>query len=144
MALITGVTAAFAYMSVRSLGKTEHTTTVVCYFTGVSFILSIPLILLDWKPLQVQSTLFLIASGIFATSAQFAMTKAYKLEKASLVSLYGYLYPMFSYFFSLILMKEVPDVASMIGTLMILLTAGWIYKASVRPDTLVVSEPNLK
>src|SRR5262245_37827989 len=38
LALISGFTASMAYMSIRKLGKTEHTTTVVFYFTMVSLI----------------------------------------------------------------------------------------------------------
>ncbi|MFH1017734.1 MAG: DMT family transporter [Pseudomonadota bacterium] len=118
--LASGVFGALAYMSIRRLGETEHATTVVFYFTLLSFAGSIPMVILNWAPLTLHSTVYLVLAGLLATGGQMAMTRAYHMEKAGFVSLFSYTGPVFAFLLGMFFFREIPDVYAVVGAALVL------------------------
>jgi drug/metabolite transporter (DMT)-like permease len=118
-ALGSGFLGGLAYLSVRKLGETDRGITIVFYFTGVTTLMWFPFALFHWKPLDGAILAQLIAIGVFGTGAQLAMTRAYKLERASLVSLFAYATPILAFLFGIALFNEQPDFAATLGALLV-------------------------
>ena len=73
-----GISAAAAYTCVRSLGGKEKPDTIVFYFSLFSSAVTLPLMLISYKPMSVIQLTYLILAGIFASLGQFGITFAYK------------------------------------------------------------------
>jgi drug/metabolite transporter (DMT)-like permease len=105
--LISAVFGAFAHIFIRKLGQTEHPLTVVFDFTLIVTIgaglISIP----DFILPNSREWLALVAIGILATAAQYAMTAAYALEEAPVVAAVGYVGILFSTFYDWVLWDKV-------------------------------------
>jgi drug/metabolite transporter (DMT)-like permease len=64
--------------------------------------------------------LFLL--GLAGLGAQFALTKAYQMAPAKLVSLYLYLQIIFGALLGVLFFKEIPDLFSIIGASLIIVS----------------------
>lgn len=86
----TAVFASCAYTSLRVLKDSDHAMVAVFYFP----LLSVPMMAVpaarDWVPLSLQDVLLIIVIGILTQFAQYLMTCAYQMEKASDVMIYNY------------------------------------------------------
>ena len=69
--------------------------------------------------------LFLI--GLFATGGQVFLTYSYKYAKASDISIYSYATIVFAGVIGYFIWKEIPDVYSWIGTLLIVFASTLVY-----------------
>ena len=92
-ALIGVASAAFAggaYTFVRFLRDKEKYYTIVFYFSLVSILFNLPLMIIVYEPLKFNQLLSLLGAGVFASIAQFSLTVAYKYAPASEISIYDY------------------------------------------------------
>lgn len=135
-ALGSGFFGSLAYISVRSLSKTESSTTIVLYFTTIASIASIPMAVLDWRPLTTSATMLLIASGMFATIGQLTMTRAYKMERAGIVSMFTYSGPIYAYLAGLFLFHEMPDIWAVAGTAIVIGCGVLVYRFKGEDETV--------
>ena len=136
LGIFSGVGAALAYTSVRELRAYYDTRAIVLSFmlTGTLG----PLLLMLLAP-YVQNGeldflfaifvmpqgivwLYIVAMGIFATLAQVYMTKAYAQSQAGIVGAVSYSNIVFSIFFGLLLGDLFPDVISIMGIALIILS----------------------
>ncbi|WP_066500147.1 DMT family transporter [Abyssisolibacter fermentans] len=121
IALASALFAGCAYTAIRYLRHTDAPETIVLYFTFISTISMIPFMLSGQFviPNQAQITR-LISLGIFATSAQFLMTYAYRYAPASELSIYTYANIVFSSIIGLLVWNETLDFMTVIGALLII------------------------
>lgn len=87
---------ALAYVAVRAATARVGVNVIIFYFTGISTLLSIPLVVRDFRIPNWMSLFQLLWIGLFATLGQFAMTQGYRFAKAGLVSTMGLLTAAFS------------------------------------------------
>ncbi len=142
VALLSGGLSAGAYLSLRKLAESDRPLTVVFYFSAVSTVGSIPLMAFDWKPLPAATWLFLVLAGTAATAGQLAMTRAYGLEPASRVSLYGFMGPVFAFAVGILFFSEVPDLMGAIGALTVIVCGLLAARAAPRDRSAAVAALN--
>lgn len=114
-----GISAAAAYTCVRSLGGKEKPDTIVFYFSLFSSIVTLPLMIISYKPMSIIQFTYLILAGIFASLGQFGITFAYKFAPGKEISIFDYTNIIFSAIISLCLFGVLPDYLSVIGYLII-------------------------
>ena len=114
-----GISAAAAYTCVRSLGGKEKPDTIVFYFSLFSSIVTLPLMIISYKPMSIIQFTYLMLAGIFASLGQFGITFAYKFAPGKEISIFDYTNIIFSAIISLCLFGVLPDYLSVIGYLII-------------------------
>ena len=124
---VSAMFAAGAYTLIRFLSGREKSATIVFYFTFISVIVMFPLMMLNYQKPTVIQFVFLIGTGIFAAIDQFALTNAYRYAPAGEVSIYNYISIIFTAIIGFIIWSEVPDFLSVIGTVVIIAVAIFIY-----------------
>ncbi|MCJ7553136.1 MAG: EamA family transporter, partial [Ignavibacteriaceae bacterium] len=86
------------------------------------------------KSFQVPSPsdlFILILIGLATLSARITSAKAYQMAKASLVSLYTYSQIIFASLFGLMFFKEIPDLLSIMGASVIIISGYFNYRWKV-------------
>jgi len=120
---VSAVCAGAAYTLVRYLKNKEHPSTIVFYFSLVSVIGVLPLMLFNFKLPNMMQLFFLVCTGIFAAIGQFSLTFGYKYAPASEVSIFNYFSIVFSAVIGFFLWEEIPDVLSVLGGILIVTAA---------------------
>lgn len=119
--LLSGILGAIALVSLRKLSRRESTATIlVTYFLFCSLV-SLPLSIVNWKPIEQLSSwfnLFLIA--FFGVIYQFFLTKSYTHAPATKASAISYLGVVFSGLFGWLAFGEVPTLQTAVGICLIL------------------------
>lgn len=134
---IVGVVAAIfgagAQVSLRNLRLTDHPLVIVNYFSFVSGLMA--LVVLIWQNNFVIpdfiSLMSLILLGLIALGGQFALTKAYQMAPASMVSLYTYSQIIFATIFGMFFFRELPDLFSIFGASLIIISGYLNYKLKI-------------
>ena len=92
--LIIGIIAAFgsgvAYNFVRKLKDSEHPLVVILYFQIVGLVISVPLMLFDWKTPVGMDWIYLLLVGVFSQLGQIFLTNAFSRERAASVAIIVY------------------------------------------------------
>ncbi|KXZ39868.1 EamA domain-containing membrane protein RarD [Alkalithermobacter thermoalcaliphilus JW-YL-7 = DSM 7308] len=122
---LSAIFAAAAYTILRILRDKEHSSTIVFYFSFVSILVMLPLMMLNYKNPSLSQWIWLLATGIFAAIAQISITMAYRYAPASEVSIYDYTNIIFSSILGFLLWSEIPDFYSVLGGILIII-AGYI------------------
>lgn len=123
-----GITAGASYTILRHLRGKEKPETIIFYFSLFSIIGSLPFMIPVFiKPTPIEF-LFLISTGVFASIGQFGLTHAYRHAKASQVSIYTYSGIVMAAIIGFIIWKEVPDILSILGGILIIASAYIVYK----------------
>lgn len=117
--ILTGFILGVVHLTIRNLRKTDRPTSIVFYFVATSVLGSFPMTVFYWNPLNLTTLIYLLASGFLAIAAQLFMTRAYREEPASTVSLFGYASPVLAYIVGIIFFKEIPDIFSTLGAILI-------------------------
>ena len=132
VALLSALFSAGAYVSVRSLTKTEPTPRIVLWFSAVALLQSLPFALGDWQPLSWRAILLLAGAGILAGAAQTLMTAGYRRAPAHIAAAFSYANVPLAYLIGLLFWHEQPDRWAGLGILLILV-AGVVIVYAVRP-----------
>jgi drug/metabolite transporter (DMT)-like permease len=88
--LSTAVFAACAYTSVRALRASDHAMVAVFYFPLVSVPMMVVPVAQNWVPFGWREAGLMVLIGILTQFAQYFMTRAYQMEKASRVMIFNY------------------------------------------------------
>jgi drug/metabolite transporter (DMT)-like permease len=113
------VAAAGAYTCVRVLRTTDHPLVVIFYFPLVSIpLMAIPMFL-QWVTPSWRDLWIMVLLGILTQVAQYYMTLAYQLEKASKVMVYNYAGVVWAMIFGALLFQEVFELPQYAGVLLI-------------------------
>lgn len=126
--LLSALFAGIAYTVVSFLKGRATSSMVVFYFSAISVIGTLPLLLKDFTMPSPYSLLLLLGIGIFAGIGQITLTKAYHLAPASEISIYNYTSVLFATIIGVVIGDAFPDKYSIIGGVIIFLTAYYNYK----------------
>lgn len=118
-ALVSGGT----YTLVRFLRDREKPATIVFFFSFFSLVVLAPFVLLEFQSPTPQQWIYLLLIGIFAAIGQFSLTYAYRYGKASEIAIYNYTNIIFAASIGFLLWQEVPDLLSIIGGAIIIITS---------------------
>jgi len=120
IALLSAITSAAAYVVVRELRKYAPPETIVFNFSLFTSLVTIHPMFYNYTDPAFNEWWILIAIGISATIAQMTMTVSYKYAAASETAVYGYSQIVFTALLGIMLWKEIPDILSTIGGLLII------------------------
>jgi len=119
--VIGGLGAGIAYAFVRKLGQNgERGPVIVMCFSVFSCLVTLPLFIIFYKPMQPVQLLCLLLAGSAATGGQLCITKAYTLAPAKEISVFDYSQILFAAVWGFLVFMEVPDVYSIIGYVLII------------------------
>ena len=130
-----GIGAGIAYAMVRILGQRgQKGSSVVLFFSGFSCIVTLPYLLLNYHPMTGTQMLALLGAGLAAAGGQFGITAAYYHAPAKEISIYDYSQIIFSTILGFFLFGQVPDKYSVLGYVIILAMAAWMFFYNKRPE----------
>ena len=133
IALLGAISTAGAHVAVRSLRLTDHPLVIVNYFGYSIGLISLGILL--WQGnfiIPDASSLFvLILLGLVGLGGQFALTKAYQMAPTKLVSFYLYLQIIFGALLGVLFFKEIPDLFSIFGASLIIISGYLNYKLKI-------------
>jgi len=117
--LLGAVLSAFAYVTVRRLGRSENPLVVVFYFPLVTVPVALPFALQEWIWPDAREWLLLVGIGVTTQYAQIAMTKGLAREAAGRATAVGYLQVAFAGLFGAVVLGDLPDGWSLLGMALI-------------------------
>ncbi len=124
LALTGGLGAGLAYVCVHQLGRMKvNGAFIVLFFSVFSCLASLPFVLADYAPMTLAQVLILIGAGVGAAIGQFGVTAAYRFAEPRSIAAYDYTNVIFTALFGFVFFAQVPDVASVIGFVVILIAA---------------------
>lgn len=156
LGLASALFAALAYITIKRLSRTESPTTIVLYFSAYSTVLSaaaaVVAAVFGWVDVRdggIAAALLdprqmglLFGVGVAGTLGQVLLTSAYSRERASVVSPFQYLSPLFSYGFGLALFDERLTAASLAGGAVVIAASIGVVIVSREPPAHVAgTEP---
>jgi drug/metabolite transporter (DMT)-like permease len=132
--LLGAVFYAFAMISIRRLGSTEPSSTIVFYFSAFSVLASfitIPFGLFDadfkWvMPHRIWPFVEVFAIGILGGTAQIFLTNAYQRARASVVAPFDYTALVYGFLLGWGFFGEVPDTFLIVGGLIVVASGVYI------------------
>ena len=111
VALLGGFSAGTAYTYVRKLGLGGVKGPVVVFsFSVFSVLILLPFFLLQFKPMSIQQTVYLILAGCSAAVGQIFVTKAYAYAPAKEISVFDYSQVLFAALLGFVVLGEIADV----------------------------------
>ena len=133
-----GLLAAIAMVSLRSMAPSEPPVRAVVYFSAIGTVVSAVPLIWAWETPAPVTLLIMAAAGIFATLGQILLTTGYLLAPAARVAPYTYSTVIFAALIGWIFWHEVPDLMSTAGALLVCL-AGIL--AVARPKAPQIEYP---
>ena len=126
--LLASVCAGAAYTLVSHLKTKERPETIVFYFSLVSVFVTLPITYFRFYTPSLVELTFLILTGIFAAIGQLTLTNAYRLSRASDVSVYNYTGILFATLLGFFIWGEIPDLLTILGGVLIIISGILIYR----------------
>lgn len=126
--VMSGISAAFAMVTVRSISDTEPAARIVFYLAALGTLVSAVPLLWAWQTPDPRTFVFLVLSGVFATLGQLDLTRAYTWAPAARVGPFSYTSVISSAFLAWLIWGEGIDRWSMLGIAIVVGTcvlAGW-------------------
>ena len=119
-----------SHVIVRYLRLTDHSLVIVNYFAFITSLTSLTILLKQGNivipKLNNLPIIFLLA--LLALFSQIAVTKSYQMARANIVSLYSYFQIIFTGIFGFLFFKEFPDILSLFGVCLIIISGYLNYK----------------
>ncbi|MEX1107270.1 MAG: DMT family transporter [Dongiaceae bacterium] len=106
---------ALAMIMIRRLAHSEHSATIVFYFTVTATVASAASLPWQWATPDATGLALLVSIGLIGGVAQFAMTQAFRQAPAALVAPLEYLALVFAMLYGLWIWREYPDLFLGIG-----------------------------
>jgi len=118
-----GFFAGLAYAMVRRLKGRERPRRIVFYFSLVSTLATLPLVL--WRAVEPTAWqwVWLLATGVFAAGGQVLLTLAYHHGPAAKISIWSYNHVLFALILGLAIWGERPGLVSILGGALIVTAA---------------------
>lgn len=144
--LLSALLAAMAYVTIKRLSATESPGTIVLWFGIWSSLLAagalVLAVTLGWTDLSLEQVvaevgepvelLLLCGIGVLGTLGQVFLTSSYARERASVVSPFQYLVPVFSYGFGLGLFGETASLERLGGGAIVIAASVGVLRVSRR------------
>jgi len=142
LGLASGMLSALAYLQVTTLGRVgEPEIRVVFYFSCGSFLAGLALASLGgWHSHTLKGFAFLVATGVFATTAQVSMTRAYAIGRPLSNASLQYLGIAFSFVYGVWLFHDALTWAASAG--MVLIVGAGLGASQLRATTLSAAAPD--
>ncbi len=119
-----GIGAGGAYACVHALGRRRvDPSFIVLFFSVFSCIASVPFMVVDFAPMTPSQLASLVGAGAMAALGQFGVTAAYRHAEPRTIAAWDYTNILFAALFGLLLFGQVPDVWSVLGFVVIVLSA---------------------
>lgn len=132
-----GLGAGVAYTYVRVLGQRGVKGPFVVFFFSVfSCVATLPFVILNYHPMTFNQIVFLLCAGLSASFGQFSITAAYMHAPAREISIFDYTQVIFTTIISLFIFNELPDGLSIVGYIIIILVAVYVFLYNQRIDRL--------
>lgn len=129
--LFGGFCAGTAYTFVRKAGQGGvKGPVIILTFSIFSCVMVLPFMLAGYESMGVRQLVFLLLSGCAAALGQLGITMAYTYAPAKEISVYDYIQVVFAALFGFLLFRELPDLFSVLGYLLIIGTAIYRFLAS--------------
>jgi len=119
--LTSALASAFAYISIRKTGTSEHPLVIVLYFPMIATPISGVLSYNVWIMPEGFDWLLVIGVGVLTQIAQFYMTKAYQIEVANKVASVNYIGIVFAFLFGYFIFGEMLNIQVILGIALVLL-----------------------
>ena len=94
---------------------------MVWYSVGIS-ILSFPFCYYTWKEVSLNELIFMVLTGLLATSAQYFYIKAFRLSQASFLAPIQYFHIIPVLIIGYLIFNEIPSYQTLLGALIIILS----------------------
>ena len=128
--------AAFFYslfqIATRLNAQYDDNETMLLYNGLIGVIITSILSLFFWQPLHSFSFIFFIFLGFFFCMGLFLQIKALSITPASVLAPYNYTIIVWAIFFGLIVYKEIPDIFTIIGAIIIVASGVFIFRYSYK------------
>lgn len=134
--LMGAVFAASAYTCLRAIGNKEESYTIVFFFSMFSLIVTLPIFLYVYEPMQLSQLIYLLLAGVFASLGQFGITLAYRCAPAKEISIFDYSNIIFSAILSIFVFSQMPDLLSVFGYVIIFSAAFYIFLYNKKLDKI--------
>jgi drug/metabolite transporter (DMT)-like permease len=119
IALAGALCSAVAYITVRSLSRTEHPLVIVFYFPLIVTPLALPWAIAEWVTPTPVEVLLLLAIGISTQAGQVFLTMGLAADKVARATTVGYLQVAFAMGWQLVIFGDVPTLATIAGAALI-------------------------
>ncbi len=123
---ISAILSGAAYLFI-GMAEKESVYTTVFYFSFFSSLSCVPFFFFDFVTPEINELILLALLGIFAALGQIALTFAYTGCPASDISIYDYSNIIFSSMLGFLFLKEIPDLLSVAGGVLILSASVYLY-----------------
>ncbi|QQG35652.1 MAG: DMT family transporter [Micavibrio aeruginosavorus] len=150
IAMCAAILMAFAMISIRKLSKTEHSLTIVFYFSTFCTIMSGLWMMANWINPSALSLCYLLATGLLGGVAQVFMTYAYAKSPAAYVSAFSYFGIVIAATLDFIVWGFVPVWQVLVGSPIVIAAGLYIVwreaKKNYKPTALLdpdISSPDL-
>lgn len=123
-----GMCAGGAYTCVRGLGKRKVPGAyIVFFFSAFSCLFTLPNLLLNYHAMTLMQLGCLLMAGLAAAGGQFSITAAYRHAPAKEISVFDYSQVIFSALLGFVLFQQLPDGFSVLGYVIIIVTAVYMF-----------------
>lgn len=96
---------------------------IVFFFSAFSTLVLLPVLVLQYEPMTLQQSIYLVLTGLCAAGGQFGITAAYRHAPAREISIYDYMQIIFSMVLGFVAFGTLPDHWSLLGYVIILSVA---------------------
>ncbi|MPY69851.1 MAG: EamA family transporter [Alphaproteobacteria bacterium] len=131
------VLATFAIISMKSLTRTDPPDRIVFYFLFTGSILLAPTAIWVWQWPTLADWLWLVVLGLFGSSGQFMLTRAYGKGELTLIAPLDFTRVVTAGVMGYFLFAELPDGWGIAGAAVIMASCGYI----VRRDAMLKQVP---
>jgi drug/metabolite transporter (DMT)-like permease len=118
--LIGAALAALAKVTIRKMGDTESSVTIVFYFGLISTIISAPPAFYAWQAVPDNAWSWILLMGVVATSGQLALTHAYRIAPTGKIGIYVYSSVIYGAVIGWLFWGEVPLWTTWLGSVFII------------------------
>lgn len=121
--LLSGLLGGAATVVIWKMSTTESPDRQMIYFTVVSFVLSVPLVLMDWQTPQLMTFLPIVCLGIATTLAQYFLSKGCEVAPADKINTWNYLSIVIAALAAYVGWNETLSLETVIGMVLVVLGA---------------------
>lgn len=109
--------------------KGERGNMTVFVFASSSTLLSLPFLIVQYRPMSFYQTACLLLAGVAAAGGQYFITAAYRQAPAKEIAVFDYAQVLFAALLGYFLLDQIPQELSLIGYAVIILAAfgRWLY-----------------
>lgn len=131
---------AMSNLAVKVLGRTEHTKAQLFYVLTFSSLLSLPLAMQEWRPLEMWHAKYLAILAVFHLLHSVSFFKALKYADISIVMPFDYSRLLFTGLLAYVFLGQMPNEFSVVGYCLI--TVGGL--VFIRQETINYRKNNKK